>query len=170
MEKVKQQLELIGEYIKNSLIVELAQQGHRATGTLMESIEHRVLASSTFALLHGEFIFYGRFVESGRRPGAKRVPVDVLEAWIRQKGFETDAKKVRGMAFAIQRTIFEKGISTPQSWAGESTKNFLTKTLDGLADRIEKDIEQAVDEQMEVTIINMINEAQRFAKTYGIAA
>ena len=105
IQKIEEALILIGEYLKEAMIVELALQGHKNTGQLINSIENKVEPLLQSVRLTGEFAFYGRFVDTGRRPGTRKVPIDVLEAWIKQKGFENDAKKVRGMAFAIQKTI-----------------------------------------------------------------
>ena len=118
--KNKRVFKIIGAYIK-ALIVELALQGHNATGTLINSITTNVLSAPNASILFGEFVYYGRFVDLGKT-GARRVPIDALIKWIKQKGFESVAKKIRGMAFAIQKTIFEKGISTPQSWKGSQRK------------------------------------------------
>ena len=169
-EKIELALENIGQYLKDALIVELVLQGHRASGDLINSIENRIIPMLSSVRLTGEFIFYGRFVETGRKAGVKKVPIEALEAWIRQKGFETDAKKVRGMAFAIQKTIFDKGISTAQSWSGEDTKGWMSKVLEASEPQISKDIEAAVDAEMELIIDNMITGAQELARTYGIAA
>ena len=170
IEKIEQALTMIGDYMKDALIVELVLQGHKATGQLIDSIEHKIFSTLNSVMLTGEFNFYGRFVDTGRKAGTRRVPIDALETWIKQKGFETDAKKVRGMAFAIQKTIFDKGISTPSSWAGETTKDWMTKTLDSSTPRIDKDVEDAVDKQMELIVSNIITEAITLNKTYGIAA
>ena len=169
-EKINDALRTIGSYIKDALIVELALQGHNATGTLINSITTNVLSTPNSSILFGEFVYYGRFVDTGRRPGAKKVPIDALIKWIKQKGFESDAKKIRGMAFAIQKTIFEKGISTPQSWKGETTKDFMTKTLKNLEPQITNDIESAAEKSIELIIDNMIRETRSFATKYGFAA
>jgi hypothetical protein len=169
-EKINESLKIIGAYIKEALIVELALQGHNATGTLINSITTNVLSTPNASILFGEFVYYGRFVDTGRRAGARRVPIDALIKWIKQKGFESVAKKIRGMAFAIQKTIFEKGISTAQSWKGEATKDFMTKTLKNLEPQITNDIEKAAEQSIEAIIDNMIRETRSFATKYGFAA
>lgn len=169
-EKINDALRTIGSYIKDALIVELVLQGHNATGTLINSITTSVLSTPNASILFGEFVYYGRFVDTGRRAGARRVPIDALMKWIKQKGFESDAKKIKGMAFAIQKTIFEKGISTAQSWKGEATKDFMTKTLKNLEPQITNDIEKAAEQSIELIIDNMIRETRSFATKYGFAA
>ncbi|MGL4855264.1 MAG: hypothetical protein ACRC37_08455, partial [Lentisphaeria bacterium] len=98
------------------------------------------------------------------------VPINVLMKWIKVKGLENDIKKVKSLAFAIQRKIFNVGISTPQSWNGESTKNFLTKTLENITSQVNSQISAAVGEMVEVQFSNMIQECDLIAKQMGIAA
>lgn len=50
--------------------------------------------------------FYLPFVESGRKPLAKRVPIGALIEWIQRKGISNDVK----VAYAIQNAIFREGI------------------------------------------------------------
>lgn len=59
--------------------------------------------------------FYARFVISGRRPGARRVPVEALLKWIKNRGIS--GRDARGrfisqisLAFAIQNSIYKNGI------------------------------------------------------------
>lgn len=170
LKKLEQTMTAIGEYLNDAILIELIAQGHKASGQLADSISSKVTTTIGGVLLIGQFQYYGRFVDTGRKAGVRRVPIEALEAWIKQKQFESDAKKVRRMAFAIQRTIFEKGISTPESWKGETTKDFMTKTLSASEDKITSDINAAVDAQMEILIGNMITETMTLAKTYGIAA
>ncbi len=148
----------IYEYLQVSMIAELQSQGHSNTNTLINSVHQEIIRSTDFIQLNGMFVFYGKFVDSGRRAGARRVPIDVLEEWIKQKGFENDAKKIRGMAFAIQKTIFDKGISTSQSWKGEATKNWMTKVLVEKDLQIKDDVFNATRIAMELIISNIVRD------------
>lgn len=49
---------------------------------------------------------YLQYVESGRRPFAKKVPIDALKDWAKRKGIPTDNK----VLYAIQNSIFVYGI------------------------------------------------------------
>lgn len=152
-------MKIIGEMLKEELTANLLQQGHKATNELINSIEMKVNREMNFISLDGMFLFYGRNVDQGRRPGVKRVPLDALIEWVKQKGFATEAKKVKGIAFAIQKTIFEKGISTPQSWRGEETKNWMTDVLERNTDDIADLLSNEIEKQMSVWITNMITSA-----------
>jgi hypothetical protein len=63
---------------------------------------------------------YAGVLESGRRPGRKRPPVDVIAAWVLRKGLvgrsgntkpnRDERKAARSIAFAIARKIGERGL------------------------------------------------------------
>ncbi len=101
-------LENIGQFIINELAKELIKQDHRATGKLISSLNYDTIQRSSSATLLINMEDYGKFVNTGRKRGAAKVPIDALVEWIKQKGIETNNKKVLGMAFAIQKTI-QKG-------------------------------------------------------------
>jgi len=46
-------------------------------------------------------------IESGRKAGAKRVPIDALIIWCNKKGIQAD----NGVVYAIQESIYKYGIS-----------------------------------------------------------
>lgn len=151
-------LRYVFSYLKEQMIAELIQQGHKVSGQLIESIDSEITSSVEVVKLDGTFIYYGRFVDTGRRAGGRKVPIDALMEWIKQKQFETDIKKIKGMAFAIQQTIFKHGISQSSSWKGTTTGQFMTKTLDKNAQRISDDVKKAVQNSLESAIFSIINE------------
>lgn len=149
-------LQTLAEILQDELKASLIQQGHQATDELINSVEVKVHEMTDGVVMDGEFVFYGRNVDTGRKPGTKRVPLDALIEWVQQKGMERDAKKARGVAFAVQKTIFEKGISTPESWKGESTKNWMTNVIDRNEQNIADEIEAACEDVINITITNII--------------
>jgi len=73
---------------------------------------------------------YAQWVQSGRLPGKKGVPVDALEKWIKDRGLTGRDKKGRfikrrSFAFAIQKNIKKFGIRP---------SNFLDVALEMIAD------------------------------------
>ena len=158
--EIKGSLLSIYELLRKEMVEEFIRQGHDVTGSLINSIEERIIESTVFTRLDVEYNFYGRFVDTGRKAGVKRVPIEALEEWIRLKGFESDAKKIRGIAFAIQKTIFEKGISQPQSWNGENTKGWQTKVLERNTEKIESKVQQAIEDTFDLIITNIIREIE----------
>lgn len=163
-ENILQQKEITGafrlvfDYLKEQMVAEFIKQGHNVTDSLINSIDKKIIESTVFTRMDVEYNFYGKFVDTGRRAGARRVPIEALEEWIKLKGFETDAKKIKGLAFAIQRTIFEKGISTPQSWSGENTKGWQTKILSKNEERIAADFQNAIGGAFDTIITNVIRD------------
>jgi len=158
-EVIKAGLALLGEFLERELRKELVSQGHVARADLLDSIDLFVEETPTKIILKGKFIDYGQFVDRGRRKGS-RPPIEALEDWIRVKGIERDAKKVRGVAFAIAKTIEAKGIPTD----GDKGKlGWVTKTLDDNLAFIISSVEKAAGAQFTVGINNLITEAnQRF--------
>lgn len=59
---------------------------------------------NVFTIFYNDYLEY---IESGRKPLAKRVPIGVLVNWMRRKGISNDVK----VAYAIQQSIFYEGIS-----------------------------------------------------------
>lgn len=157
-DKIEQTLLSVYEYLRVELVEELQKQGHSLTGDLINSIDKVIVKGTDFIREDVSFIFYGWFVDTGRRAGGRRVPIDVLEEWIKRKGFESDAKKVRGMAFAIQQTIFDKGISQPTSWKGTDTKGWMTNVLTKNENRIADDIFNTVNDAMDLIITNIVRD------------
>src|SRR5262252_1899371 len=85
------------------------------TRRLSGSINNQI--TGTFPSLVGEVgpdVRYGRFVEFGRRAGARMPPVDALLGWV-QRHFHAPRARVtqntlRGEAFALARAIQRRGI------------------------------------------------------------
>ncbi len=72
---------------------------------------------------------YGQWVQSGRLPGKKGVPVDALEKWIKDRGLQGRDKKGRfikrrSFAFAIQANIKKFGIR-PSNWYDVAIENVI---------------------------------------------
>lgn len=160
-DELEKSLLLINEYLKEEMIAELQRQGHDVTGNLINSITEVIVRDTDFIRMDGMFIFYGPFVDRGRKAGVRKVPIDALMDWIQKKGFETDIKKVKGMAFAIQKTIFDKGVSQEDSWHGTDTANFMTGTLLKEQKRIDDDVFNSVNNVLELIIFNIVQDTNQ---------
>jgi len=158
--EIKGSLLSIYELLRKEMVEEFVRQGHDVTGSLINSIEEKIIESTVFTRLDVEYNFYGRFVDTGRKAGVKRVPIEALEEWIKLKNFQIEAEKIRGVAFAIQKTIFEKGISQPQSWDGENTKGWQTKVLERNTEKIEDKVQKAISDTFDLIITNVIRDIQ----------
>lgn len=84
-----------------------------ATGALYESIKYRVDLNGK---IHFIFAKEGKYVESGRRKGARQPPVRSILSWIKTKGIQGRDKTTgrfitdRSLAFIIARGISKNGI------------------------------------------------------------
>jgi len=59
----------VGNFIIKALQVELIEQGHKATGNLVNSFEQRFLELPNSLVLEILMDDYGKYVDSGRRKG-----------------------------------------------------------------------------------------------------
>lgn len=57
----------------------------------------------TFSLFYNDYLEY---VESGRKPRARKVPIRPLIDWMKQKGISNDVR----VAYAIRESIYQLGI------------------------------------------------------------
>lgn len=73
---------------------------------LVKSIEYE-FRDDAFVLIAFDYYTY---VSEGRRPRARKVPVESLIRWIKEKRISTRGKTVSQTAFAIQQAIYKRGI------------------------------------------------------------
>lgn len=59
--------------------------------------------NNIFSIYYNDYLEY---IESGRRPKAKKVPIKDLIEWAKQKGIPTDNNTI----YAIQQSIYNNGI------------------------------------------------------------
>lgn len=143
-------LQQIAQYLNDTLQMELLNQGHTASEALFDSIKTIVERTLTGITITTEALYYAKFVNAGRKPGTKGVPLDVLVEWIRRKRLNMEGKRERSVAFAMQRSIRDKGIK-PSRFIDKSIEKFdKSKRLEN---NIERFMDEYVDEQMQ-TIFN----------------
>jgi hypothetical protein len=106
----------VGKLIIASLQKELIQQGHEASGNLVNSFEQRVIEVPNSIVIEILMDEYGIYVNEGRKTGGKKVPINVLVDWIERKAIVNGDKEVKSLAFAIQQTIHKEGIPTKGSF------------------------------------------------------
>lgn len=151
---------------------ELTNQGHRATGQLIDTLQNPVIDNPKGIEIQGIMNRYGLALEKKRQPG-KPPPVAVLMQWIRTKGISSPNRTTRQIAFAIQEAIRREGIPT----TGRRTPNgkgsfrfskvgrrtaWITQTLKQAETLIEQRTFEAVGAQADVVITNIV---RNFEKT-----
>lgn len=153
MDELEAQLLMIAAYLETEIKNQLLENGHKATGQLIESISNTVSRGSNMFVIEGSMAKQGAFVISGRAKGLKGVPIDALVNWIKAKNFSTTIKSTRGLAFAIQKSIKEKGIK-PDDFIGD--------TFEKNRNRISRDVEQAIEKSLDFALTNLVNNAKQF--------
>jgi len=143
----------IGQFIIDELAKELIKQDHKATGELIESIDY-IINKGIFTEILIEMNDYGRYVNTGRKRGAKKVPIQALVEWIKQRGIETNNKKVVGMAFAIQKTIEREGIPTRNSRAKGKRTGFIDDTVTRIEQKVQDELANMMEKEVELMVIN----------------
>jgi hypothetical protein len=93
---------------------------------------------------------YAGYVHGGRRAGARQPPIAPIEAWIKVRGIrpkdengkfvKSTPARIRGMAFAISRSIGINGIE-PLPYYTEAIESVLEKRGPDFLAAIKKDIE-----------------------------
>jgi hypothetical protein len=86
-----------------------------ASGKLRDSITVTTQQSGSDTVIQILAEQYSQWVQSGRLPGKKGVPINVLEKWIKDRGLQGRDKegkfiKRKSFAFAIQNNIKKFGI------------------------------------------------------------
>ena len=101
-----------------------------ASGKLKDSITVTVVQQDNDTIIQVLAEEYSQWVQSGRLPGKKGVPIAALEKWIKDRGLQGRDKKGRfikrkSFAFAIRNNIKKFGIRPA---------NFLDVALETIAD------------------------------------
>ena len=101
-----------------------------ASGKLRDSISVVTKKSDGETIIQVLSEEYAQWVQSGRLPGKKGIPISAIEKWIKDRGLQGRDKKgrfikKRSFAFAIQNNIKKFGIRP---------SNFLDVALEMIAD------------------------------------
>lgn len=151
----------VGNFIIKALQVELIEQGHKATGNLVNSFEQRFLELPNSLVLEILMDDYGKYVDSGRRKGAKKVPLDVLIAWIERKAIVNGDKEIKSLAFAIQQTIFKEGSPTKGSFKFSNNgrrKGFIDFVIENKLNFVYTELEKQVFEDYDASVATIVKD------------
>lgn len=149
-------IKILGQFIINELATELIKQDHKATGKLISSLDYNIEDSLLSTDLVITMQDYGEYVNTGRKRGAAKVPIKALVEWIKQKGIETNNKKVLGMAFAIQKTIEKQGIPTANSRKRGKRTEFVDDTIKRIQAEVERRITEMAFREVNVLVDNFV--------------
>lgn len=171
-------IEELGKDFVERLKQEVEDQGHRATGGLINSIENVVtkkLNQITQDILHAE---HGRPQNTGVGPGriayypgsGKKTSkfIQALSAWVRLKKLTSGLDKdVMRATFAIANKMKKTGMPTPNSYRFSRNgrrKGWLTHTIKIFKPQIELRIDTGVEEYIDKLLEAIVD---NFIDTYG---
>lgn len=153
-QKLEMNLHQIATFLKADVKQQLIDDGHRATGDLVNSINTAIIKGVDSWVIEGSMLKYGEYVIRGREAGAKGVPIDALVKWIENKNFSDGIISTRGLAFVIQKSIKKKGIKP---------SDFIDKVFEKDRDLIGRKLDNAVFNALDASLRNLITNAKSFA-------
>jgi len=170
-ELIKAELDKLGSKMLKAFANELINQGHKATGSLINSFRKDILLNPSGFRLVFWCNEYGLFLEKKRQAG-KYVPIAPLMRWVAQKGIASSNKEVRSIAFAISRAIYLEGIPTTgrrtpkgkgsfaHSSVGRRTA-WISHTAKTNKDLIKTSVSKAFKNQINTSITNYIRNTNK---------
>jgi len=108
-------LTAIAEAISKEMKSIIKLNGAFASGTLYDSVKYKVFKDRS-EVYHMEFdyVYYGLFINYGRKPSSKMPPLNDIREWCRLKGIPQDA------AFPIAKKIQKEGWTMKRPGPGKS--------------------------------------------------
>ena len=105
-------MQKLGDDVVTDLAKQLINGGKLATSKLLNSLKSEVFTTSNFSnlVLRVWALDYFKYVDKGRRPGAKPPPVAAIIPWVEAKGIVIGKNTTQQTAFIIARSIGIKGI------------------------------------------------------------
>lgn len=122
-------------------------------GQLYRTLSYSVKMDNSSWLISISLEEYWKYIENGRRAGAKMPPLDVIEKWInvRQiiphsmtlKSGKTVIPSVKQLSFLIARSISQNGIQ-PRPFFKQSFESAKRDYLNKITEAVQKDITEAI--------------------------
>lgn len=163
---MKQQLNILAAYLEGELKKQLTAQDHIATKKLFDSIDVVVSEIAAGYEIRGEYIVYGKWVDTGTKPG-RRVPIDALIDWIKAKKIDLKGKSEESVAYAIQTDIYKRG--TPTS-GDLNKKRWMSLTIEENEAKIIETIEDIAFGEIDTAINNLVEKTQKLFNNEKAAA
>ena len=156
MESINKGLDLIGQFIVEKLWAVLHQEGHVASGDLVNSLRYKVKEGGTGFEIVVIGKDYAESVEKGLPPGIWVSPY-ALADWIEAKGIATGEIEVKSLAFAIRQTIYDKGTIQFR----KKKKGFIEVMLDNHSKQIFQMVLDLFTKEFRLSLTNTIKKHQQ---------
>ena len=150
--EINKEFSNLGLRISRELGKALIEQGHEATGALINSFEWTIKGDSL--IVSGNK--YWEVVNDGARFSGKQPPISALVKWVRAKGISDPNKTTRQIAFAIAQSIKKDGLQ--RNWTKtmgktkEARMGFVEKALEIINRDIDEVIARATQKTVEVSL------------------
>ena len=125
-----------------------------SSGKLYKTIDYSITSQNDSYLVTINLEEYWKFIEKGRRPGAKMPPVSAIENWIKVrkilprpvtlKSGKQRVPTVQQLAYVIARSISRKGIA-PRPFMSESINQTIEDFKSKLTAAVREDVLENLD-------------------------
>jgi hypothetical protein len=136
-------LRQFGDELVSNLVKELIQADKDVTGNLIKSIDYELVEKANTFMLNIKALDYLKYVDGGRRPGAKQPPVSAIIPWVKRKGIKI-GKTPEQTAFVIAKSIKKNGIK-PTNVISKAIQTTMRTKMDLLAKHAVEDIMDFID-------------------------
>jgi hypothetical protein len=143
--KLKEAIDKLGMDVVADLAKQLLSADKKATGELINSLKYEVLEVVDAVMLRIKALDYFKYVDKGRRPGAKPPPVAAIIPWVETKGIIIGKNTTKQTAFIIARSIGIKGIQ-PLNMKQNVIDNIIKTRTQILQQAYKEDIKNHYDE------------------------
>ena len=126
-------------------------------GELYRTISYSVSTVSSGWVISISLAEYWKYIENGRRAGAKMPPLDVIEKWIKVKQIlprpltlksgKSVVPTIPQLSFLIARKIGRDGIR-PRPFFKQSFEDAKREFLSKIADAVQQDIAESIKESI----------------------
>ena len=147
--RVDELLNAKGYDLLNKYREQLTKNNKDASGKLRSSLDFRVEFTDTGAKLYFIAEDYWVNIEEGRRAGAKMPPIQAIQKWVRDKGIERRASKIKRVAYVIARSIGRNGIKA-QPLLSNSIEAMLDEFLPELREALRLDLKDYLKETIKL--------------------
>jgi len=163
------------ENVVNESKNNLQRQGHRLSGSLINSVQKTVTVENNRIKGVIEFLEYGVYQDSGikkenipftsrKRGQGKGGTSDYIEGlkdFAIKRGMAADDKEALSIAFAIAKKHKQYGMHTTNGKPDKTKQGWFSSAVDKFQPEIDKAINQAIGEALNVIVQQAVNEANR---------